>query len=142
MLDRDPVREDESTLRPAVIASAASAPAYWPRTLTIASASPPAGSLPQAGADAAQGDGDGSRGAPLALGLGGVDGGGRGGERLVVRRSDGDQQLLGRGRLVGASLMFAASSRLSGVAMATRTAVTRSGAPTSRLTCMKRTESA
>ena len=92
--------EKTSTLRPAAMASAASATAYGPGTETIASAEASGGELVQAGADRPLRDGVGGAGRALARGQRGVDGGDRGGQRLVVLGPDGDEQLLGRGVLV------------------------------------------
>jgi hypothetical protein len=134
--------EKTRTLRPAAIASAASAMAYWPGTLTIASAGPsePSSSRPapivRCGTTVA-GPVERSRSARAASTA----------ARAAARASSSSARIAisscsGEVSPSGARPMFAASSRFRGVAMATRTAVTPSRAATSRLTCMSRTESA
>jgi hypothetical protein len=134
--------EKTSTLRPAAIASAASAVAYWPGTETMARAGP-------SGATSSRPEPMVRDGTAVAVPV----------ERSRAARaastpaSAADSAASSPARIAmsscsglaassGASPMLAASSRFSGVAIATSTPLTPGRAATSRLTCMSFTESA
>ena len=93
--------EKTRTLRPAAIASAASATAYGAGHGDDREGRGVGRQVVEPGADRALRDGGGGAGGALAGGQGGVDGGLGRGQHLGVVGPDGDEQLLGRGVLVG-----------------------------------------